>query len=300
MSDNTLERIAKLLAQAENTDNDNEASVFMAKAQQLATLSSIDLARARALNGKRFGAAKLEQREIVLGVRGTRGLNTLVRLASGIADANEVKMDIAHNSTRVYCYGFSHDIDVVERLYASLVVQMATAAEAFRKGGTWKQDTHYVEGRYRHVDERTGKQCSADSYYAEQEWVDGGEKPVTWLQARLSFQLGFARTVGNRLADAKFKAEEAARAAEAAVVAEAPEEPSEAPQGPGTDLVLADKRQEVRDYYKGSSNARGSYRGYKGLSNRSGVSGAAGREAGKNARLGGQAEIGGSKGAIGR
>ena len=45
--DRTLERIAALLNQAENAGTEAEAAVFMEKAQALATLRGIDLARAR-------------------------------------------------------------------------------------------------------------------------------------------------------------------------------------------------------------------------------------------------------------
>ncbi len=48
-----------------------------------------------------------------------------------IAAANDVKCDVASNSTFVYAYGFAEDIDATHALYASLVVQMVKASDAY-------------------------------------------------------------------------------------------------------------------------------------------------------------------------
>ena len=41
--DRLVDRIGKLLAQAEGTDNEHEASAFVERAQQLATAHAVDL-----------------------------------------------------------------------------------------------------------------------------------------------------------------------------------------------------------------------------------------------------------------
>ncbi len=64
------------------------------------------------------------QRTITIGNAGARGLRTYVQLFVVIAGANDVRCDIASNSTFVYAYGFAEDIDATHALYASLVVQM--------------------------------------------------------------------------------------------------------------------------------------------------------------------------------
>lgn len=290
----TLERIAALLAKAENTDNEHEADAFMTAAQRLATTHDIDMQRARMLAGKRNASAKPEQRDMVIGVAGTRGLSTLVRLASGIATAQDVQMDIAHNSTRVYFFGFGENIDVVERLYASLVVQMASALARHKKEGSWREDTMTVPGRYRWVDERTGKPCTRWDYYGTQEWVPTQTKPITWQRARLDFQEAFASRIGHRLYVAKAEAVAKAREDEEAAVAAEPEAPEQAVVG--TDLVLADKRKVVRDFYKEQSRARGFYKGYRNeISRTGGLSRAAGRKAADSARLGGERELPGAR-----
>lgn len=123
------EKIAKLLAQAEGAGTEAEAQTFMDKAQQLATLHSIDLAKARHITVAKQRTAPVT-RTITIGVRGTKGLNTLVQLIIGIARANDVILNVAHNSTAVFAYGFAEDIDITEALFASLSVQMAHAVAA--------------------------------------------------------------------------------------------------------------------------------------------------------------------------
>ena len=128
--DKMLARIAALLRQAEGTDNTHEADAFMTAAQRLATAASIDLAVARSHAANRSAAQAPTQRTITIGSAGTRGLRTYVQLFVVIATANDVRCDIASNSTFVYAYGFAEDIDASHALYASLVVQMVRASDS--------------------------------------------------------------------------------------------------------------------------------------------------------------------------
>lgn len=160
-----LARIAALLRQAEGTDNLHEAEAFMAAAQRLATATSIDLAVARAHSAKRTAAQTPVQRTITIGTAGTRGLRTYVQLFVVIAAANDVRCDVATNSTFVYAYGFAEDIDASHALYASLVVQMVRAS---------------------------------DSYIAS-----GAHRPSPTITARLNFQLAFGARIGQRLAESR-------------------------------------------------------------------------------------------------
>ena len=163
--DKMLARIAALLRQAEGTDNQHEADAFMAAAQRLATATSIDLAVARSHADKRTRAQMPEQRTITIGTAGTRGLRTYVQLFVVIAAANDVKCDVASNSTFVYAYGFAEDIDASHALYASLVMQMVKSSEAYI--GT------------------------------------GAHRPTPTITARLNFQLAFGARVGQRLSEAR-------------------------------------------------------------------------------------------------
>src|SRR3954454_18586957 len=170
--DKMLARIAALLRQAESTDNTHEADAFMAAAQRLATTTSIDLAVARAHSATRTAAQVPVQRTITIGEAGTKGLRTYVQLFVLIGLANDLKCDVASNSTFVYAYGFAEDVDATHALYASLVVQMVKAS---------------------------------DGYIAT-----GQHRPTPTITARLNFQLAFGARVGQRLSDAREEAKAAA------------------------------------------------------------------------------------------
>lgn len=160
-----LVRIAALLRQAEGTDNPHEAEAFMAAAQRLATATSIDLAVARSHAATRSPAQAPTQRTLTIGAAGSKGLRTYVQLFVGIAAANDVRCDVASNSTFVYAYGFAEDIDTSHALYASLVVQMVRASDAYIGSGA--------------------------------------HRPTPTITARLNFQLAFGARVGQRLAEAR-------------------------------------------------------------------------------------------------
>ncbi|PJE20523.1 MAG: hypothetical protein CK431_26625 [Mycobacterium sp.] len=168
--DKMLSRIAALLRQAEGTDNSHEAEAFMTAAQRLATASSIDLAVARSHSANRSAAQAPTQRTITIGAAGTRGLRTYVQLFVLIAAANDVRCDIASNSTFLYAYGFAEDIDATHALYAGLVVQMVRASDAYL--------------------------------------ATGEHRPTPTITARLNFQLAFGARVGQRLAEAREQAKQ--------------------------------------------------------------------------------------------
>ncbi len=264
-----LEKIAKLLNQAENSATEAESAAFMEKAQQLATTYSVDLAKARHATKAKERTAP-EQRAIYIGERRTRGLRTLVDLYLGIAAANDITCTIAGSATKVYAVGFAEDLDVAEALYASLVTQMGKAAEDFKRRGDWREETVMVKD--------TGWR-----------WQ---EKPQSWLTARLNFQAAYARRIRTRLMEAQI-------AEEARITREEKVEDVGSDSAPGAALVLVEKRDAVAEAAAPMlRRARGSYRG--GTTGASSSSGArAGRAAADRARLGGSAALGGARGAIG-
>ncbi|HTQ22895.1 DUF2786 domain-containing protein [Mycobacterium sp.] len=245
--DKMLARIAALLRQAEGTDNAHEADAFMSAAQRLATAASIDLAVARSHAASRSPAQAPTQRTITIGTAGTRGLRTYVQLFVLIASANDVRCDIASNSTFVYAYGFTEDIDATHALYASLVVQMVRAS---------------------------------DSYLAS-----GAHRPTPTITARLNFQLAFGTRVGLRLAEARDQARQ--------------EVSKDRGRAPGTAIALRDKEVELRDHYRSTSRARGSWQASRATAGYSSAARRAGDRAGKRARLGNSPELPGARTALG-
>jgi hypothetical protein len=176
--DRMLARIAALLRQAEGTDNPHEAEAFMTAAQRLATATSIDLAVARAHSATRTAAHVPIMRTISIGEPGARGLRTYVQLFAGIATANDVRCDVASNSACVYAYGFAEDIDTAHALYASLVVQMVRACDAYL--------------------------------------ATGAHRPTPTITARLNFQLAFGVRIAQRLSEARDQARREATEAHSA------------------------------------------------------------------------------------
>jgi len=252
-----LTRLAALLRQAESTDNEHESEAFMAAAQRLATASSIDLAVARA------HAARQEQRSapiakrIEIGPPGKRALRTYVQLFLAIARANDLTCDLASNSTYVIAYGFENDIETCEALFASLLVQMVRASDAYLRSGAYRREAQYVEERGRDGRWRTVR------------------KPVHGITARISFQTAFARRIGERLAAERERATQD-------VLRQAAAEP-EAGRA-GTALVLQEKALEISDFYSRTSTARGSWRGWDGTGRSSTLAERAGRRAADAAR----------------
>ena len=140
MSDKDLTRIAALLRKAEGTDNEHEADAYLQAAQRLATWRRSTWRWRRAHTDRQERRAVPTQRSIVIGESGSRGLRTYVQLFLAIGRANNLTCDIARDSSRVYAFGFDTDIDMVETLYASLVVQMVRASDAYIKSGDYARE----------------------------------------------------------------------------------------------------------------------------------------------------------------
>jgi hypothetical protein len=179
--DRLVDRVGKLLAQAEGTDNEHEAAAFVERAQQLATEHAVDLELARARQRDRQhrgGGEPLVQERLAVGERGRRGNRHRVLLYVVVAAANDVMVNVSGDSSYVLGFGHRSDLEVVERLWTSLAVQMAAAAQR-----RMDQGEHRTAG-------------------------------ISGLSWRLSFYDGFVETVGERLQRAREAAIAQARPAE--------------------------------------------------------------------------------------
>lgn len=254
-ADRVLDRIAALLAKAERTEHVAEAEVYLAKAQALATQSSVDLAVARARTARREAREQPTQRTITIGERGKRANTHLVTLFVTVGHCNGLQVDVAHNSTYVIAYGMPSDLELAGALFGSLATQMTASANAWLTLGEWRDDTYISR--------------------------DGWRKPHTAQTARAAFYRGFIERIGRRLVEAR---DEVIARAETTVVQVADEIES---QGTTTGaLVLRAKEAEVRSFYRSSSTARGSWSGYSGsVTRHGGEASKAGRRAAANARL---------------
>jgi hypothetical protein len=294
MPTSMLEKVAKLLAQAENAGTQAEADAFNERAQYLSTVHSIDVAKARHITKSKEKTLPV-QRSIYIGKNGQRGLATMVRLFLSVAKANDLKCTIAHSSTRVYAHGFAEDIDIAEAIYASLITQQAKFVEEYHKCGTWMNETVWQEADIIYRDEN-GKRCTK-RHAVDEDYKEGGYRPITWVTARLNFQEGYASQIGVRLLAAKRDEEQRIIAQEIVAQDRRAEDTPAEPQGPGTALVLVEKREAVEEFYSSKNrHVRGSWNG--GGASHSSRSMGAGRSAADRSSLGSRTGIGGTKGAI--
>jgi hypothetical protein len=285
MSEDTLlVKIAALLRKAESTTPE-EAKALIAKAQELATLASIDIEMARSFVPKHERRETPVSEIVRIGEAGKMGLATYCDLFMSIGRTNDLKFNIAHNSTYVVAFGFPSDIATTKVLYASLLAQMVDGSNKFLATGEHKTETTW----------REYKDAWGDTHQ--------GYKPVSGRTARISFQQTFALRIGARLREARQEAVSAAERAQTPVAALPPSpyfanEPEVAEDEHSVALVLKAKSSEVAEFYKSKSDAKGSWKGgSRGYSNK-GAS--AGRSAADRARLSSPKGLGGSRGSLPR
>jgi hypothetical protein len=283
MSDRMLDKLAKILNQAENASTPEEAETFLRRAQALATQTSIDLAVARRHTAKKEQREQPTHKTITIGQARKNNNARLVNLFSAVANSNDVKINVAMNSTYVIAFGMPSDIEVVEVLYASLLFQMTEAANAWLKTGQYKEETI------------RGKKKVWDSVW--QEWdYETVYKPLDGRTARANFYDAFTLRLSRRLWDARREALEAAKARTFTFHEEQADGPSQEVKV-SAELVLKGKREEINDYYTKTSTAKGSWKGSK-TSRYSTSARQAGDSAGRSARLGSNLAIGGQRTAI--
>lgn len=252
-NDDLMMKIGKLLNLAENAGTAEEAEAFMNKAQTLGTQYAVDLAKARAAVAKSQKRETPIKRMVDVADYKSKTKKFMVELYLAIARHNDLRVDICHGSSAVVVYGFESDMDVVEALFNSLSVQMVGQANEWLATGEYKNE---MDTKW---DPKTWQ------------WV---EKPVDGRVARASFYRGFITALSNRLRDAR--AETLAKMQEA--------DEASGVEGPGTDLVMVTKAEDVQGYYKSTSQARGSWSGSaSGQSSSSGRG--AGRAAGESATI---------------
>lgn len=262
--DTMIAKIGKLLVQAERTSNEAEQEAFFAKAQALASTYSVELEVARKTATRAEKRETPIQKTIDIG-EPKKPLNAVFcSLFMDIGRAQDLKFNIAHNSTYVVAFGLPSDIRITEALYAHVAPQMIRMADAFIREGSWKGEETWCTGTYR-------------------------MKPVTSRVARRCFYEAFISRIGMRLMQAKRETE--AKLAEQMVKTEEGEV--------STALVLKGKEVEVSDFYKRTSTARGSWKGNRGNTANSNAGRRSGSDAGGRARLGGGSSLPGGRKAIG-
>jgi len=120
----TLERIRNLLAKAERTDNEHERDTFTSAAAALIAKYGID----QAMLGAETKQDKPTMRRIEM--HGGQHAARRMELFSWLADAMRCKVMFTTSGRHyriAHIYGFESDIDRVELLYTSLLLQVTSA-----------------------------------------------------------------------------------------------------------------------------------------------------------------------------
>lgn len=266
-----LERIAKLLAKAESASTQEEAEVYFAKAQDLATVHQISLAEAAAHHPDAKKKSVLTHRSIMVGQKRKQVNSHLIRLFSVIAAHNDVKVNVYHDSTGVIAFGHSDDIDTVELMWSRIAPVMIRLGEAYLATDEWRDEKEYRAKRVRRAGYYRDYYEEVWDYYA-----------VTKQSARASYYEGFRYALDDRL-----------RRQRQETIAKVQQAHDEAGDGVSTDLVLVNRSALVQDYYSQKSTARGSWKGGRSSGGSSSAS-SAGQRDGSRVSLGGGA-IGGQR-----
>lgn len=160
-----LAKIGKLMRHAEGASTEAERDAFFAKAQELATANSVELALARASLASGESAPEPTFEIVQLAHRGQQSAVRFVALMLAVARTNDLRCSIRSDNTSTTLYGFATDIEVAKSLYASLVIQMVSDADAYLRSGA--------------------------------------HRPVHGRTARASFYAGWTQRIGERLAEAR-------------------------------------------------------------------------------------------------
>lgn len=186
-SDKVLERIARILKQAENTDNEHERDTAMNAAHMLSSKHSIDLSMARAYaEGEEQSRQNLpSQKSFEMGQKGDRGAGTYSDLLIAIGEAHDMDW-WRYGNEEVSLFGLSFDMEYVERLFPILLIQMVEETRTFLDSGEWKQDgVKRTEARYsfcrsfaRRVKERIATARYQAKREAEQQYSGSGMELV--------------------------------------------------------------------------------------------------------------------------
>ncbi|WP_171164050.1 DUF2786 domain-containing protein [Streptomyces sp. I05A-00742] len=162
----TLARIRALLAKAESTDFPDEAEAFSAKAQELMARHSLDdaLLAAAGAGPSGDGPSGAGPGARRLGVEGPYE-SAKALLLSAVAGANHCHAVWSGEYGFSTVVGFDADLELVELMYTSLLVQadaaMLRAADAYHRGGRGRRTRDFRESFLIAYAARIGDRLSA-------------------------------------------------------------------------------------------------------------------------------------------
>lgn len=185
----TMDRIAKVLNQAENAATPEEAAVYMEKAQKLATLAQIDLAVARAHTVDKEKREEIVVDHAIVANPSSRRFNRkfFLDLCAVLAEVNDCK--VLYGGDRIiFATGFPSDIEVAEALFGILSVQMVSECDTALKNNANKRVERRAKMKREEIpdEERAwgdhigyNKRMQSRGFYADdEEDAEWSEKPL--------------------------------------------------------------------------------------------------------------------------
>ncbi|AKT52591.1 hypothetical protein ADJ73_04515 [Arsenicicoccus sp. oral taxon 190] len=203
VDDKVLARVRQLLAKAESTPYEAEAETFTAGAQALMSRHSIDLAMLAA--AARPGAAERpDGRRLWIE---TPYVREKVLLLGAVAEANRSRTVWSKEDGFVTLLGFGPDLDAVETLYTSLLVQATRAMHAEgrrldRFGGSRTRSFRqsFLAAFATRIGERLTAVTEAETSQAAADLAAGGGRDlVPVLQERTAAVEGYVEELFPRL-----------------------------------------------------------------------------------------------------
>lgn len=213
---NNMDTLAKILAQAENTDNEAEAEAFMAQAERRAAVMGVTLDMARAHSQSKEFQTPVE-RQFEVGSWNGRYNAYMVKLFLAIAHPHDVRVSISGRN--VYCFGtgFPSDLDIVGALFEVAAHRMVADANAALKRGEQKKAYNGVG-----VDGRVWRAHFYDGYIstlAARLWSERAKAIKEWEMTKQEGQSPYmnemegSQSTALVMSNKKDKVEEAYRAA---------------------------------------------------------------------------------------
>jgi hypothetical protein len=201
-SDRKVDRIGKMLLQAEGEralGNEEAADNMMEQVLGLSQAYSIDLAVARARQLDRTKIETPERRSYKVGEYGLKGKNAhFADLMIAICDANDIEVTISHSAVNVFGTGMPSDLDMAERLFAILSVQMVQEADAGLKRGDnyeMRLEPKRVRVEISEEDRAWGQHDGSDSYGESCYYDERDEELEDGLRSRYNVNTSYLELV---------------------------------------------------------------------------------------------------------
>jgi hypothetical protein len=140
----TMDRLSKLIAQADNAGTTAEAEAFMEKAMALSKEIGVELAVARAHHASKERELPVADHRVQVNSWSAKPIHrqAMMDLFLAIANSFEVRCLIGGDNYLAFCFGLPSDIEMVEKLFAMLSLQMVSEADQAIKRGDQKKG-HY-------------------------------------------------------------------------------------------------------------------------------------------------------------